>query len=185
MIWWFMIDDDWWWLMNFDDVCMLYSLCFYSVLGFLCFFKSKSEIPLSKWKFSPRYLQALQHFSPVVDASRHHLCCPYCSARTTIQLADDRCRRMASYDVVRGHDLEGTCPSCKLPWDLMVTAKRVVILKASRLGQLCCKHAALQDVGTHVSCCHLSLYLEIGLWRTVGVKALSGSERDACLSTES
>jgi len=28
--------------------------------------------------------------------------------RTTIQLADDRCRRMASYDVVRGHDLEGT-----------------------------------------------------------------------------
>ena len=28
--------------------------------------------------------------------------------RTTIQLADDKCRKMASYEVGRGHDLEGT-----------------------------------------------------------------------------
>jgi len=28
--------------------------------------------------------------------------------RTTIQLADDKCRRMASYDVIRGNDIEGT-----------------------------------------------------------------------------
>ena len=110
--WWLMMIDDWLlFLINIDDVCMLDSLWFYSVLGFLCFFAPKSEIPLSKWKFS--HLGISEHFSmPVVDAPRHHLCCRYCSARTTIQLADDKCRRMASYDVVRGHDLEGTCPSC-------------------------------------------------------------------------
>ena len=112
--------------------------------------------------FSPRYLQALQQ---VVNASRHHLCC---LARTTIQLAHDKCRRMASYDVIRGQEIEGTSPSCKGPFGqgemrqihtkscLKPESEKLVWnihhrtsvchLKASRLAQLCFKHAVLQDV---------------------------------------
>ena len=71
------------------DCTWLYSLWFYRGPWFPLLFHTQIRDPSIEMKvFSPRYLQALQHFSmPVVDASRYHLCCPYCSARTTIQLA--------------------------------------------------------------------------------------------------
>ena len=55
-VWWF--NDDWWILMMHVD-CTVYDSI--AVLGFLCFFESKSEIPPSKWKFS--HLVISKHFS--------------------------------------------------------------------------------------------------------------------------
>ena len=105
-------DDHWWILMMHVDCTVYDSIA--SLVSF-AFANPNPRSSVEMKVFSPRYIQALQQVVNV-NASRHHLCCPYCLARTTIQLANDKCRRMASYDVIRGQEIEGTCPSCNGPF---------------------------------------------------------------------
>ena len=120
--WWLMMIDDWLlFLINIDDVCMLYSLWFYSVPWFPLLFRAQIGDPSIEMKvFSAGYLRALFHASGrcapgitcVADTARPGR--PYSWPMI-------KCRKMASYEVGRGHDPWRNVP--KLQWDLLVTAK--------------------------------------------------------------
>ena len=174
---------DWWWLMNIDDVCRLYSLWFYRVPWFPLLFSHPN--PRSLYRNESFLTSLSRSTSALLHASGR--CAPASPVLPILLGQDDHTAgrwQMSEDGLLR----RGSWPRSwrnvpKLQRDLLLTAKRVVILKTSRLEQLCCKHAMLQDV--RHTCIMLSLNLEIDWCRMVGVKALSGSERDACLSTES